>query len=178
MECSVMTHQKERLKTNHEDLIPLEKIHDDPVKIRESDTVSKGSEKSSRSEKSAKSSPSREENVIDLKEFVVGEVRRNAEQYIIDFSTLIFNQKVGYGNSSEVFKGEWRGREVAIKKIKDNLSRSEKEFKREIMTSVKTRHHPQLVTLIGVSEHDGYFYIINEFCNGVRMRPLSPPCST
>jgi len=35
------------------------------------------------------------------------------------------------------------------------------------MTSVKIRHHPQLVTLIGVCQHDQYFYIINEFCNGV-----------
>lgn len=34
------------------------------------------------------------------------------------------------------------------------------------MTSVRIRHHPQLVTLIGVSEHDKYFYIINEYCNG------------
>ena len=34
------------------------------------------------------------------------------------------------------------------------------------MTSVRIRHHPQLVTLIGVTEHDKYFYIINEFCNG------------
>lgn len=105
---------------------------------------------------------------------MVEEVRKNAEQYIIEFSTLVFKEKIGYGNSSEVFKGEWRGREVAIKKIKDNLSRSEKEFKREIMTSVKIRHHPQLVTLIGVSEHDKYFYIINEFCNGVILISFSP----
>ena len=34
------------------------------------------------------------------------------------------------------------------------------------MTSVRIRHHPQLVTLIGVSEQDKYFYIINEYCNG------------
>jgi hypothetical protein len=74
-----------------------------------------------------KSLPKKEEkNIIDLKEFVVEEVRKNAEQYIIDFGTLIFKEKIGYGNSSEVFKGEWRGREVAIKKIKDNLSRCEK----------------------------------------------------
>jgi serine/threonine protein kinase len=83
----------------------------------------------------------------------VEEVKKNAEQYIIDFGALIFKEKIGYGNSSEVFKGEWRGREVAIKKIKENMNsaRSEKEFKREIMTSVRIRHHPQLVTLIGVS---------------------------
>lgn len=29
------------------------------------------------------------------------------------------------------------------------------------MTSVKIRHHPQLVTLIGVAQHDNYYYIIS-----------------
>jgi hypothetical protein len=41
-------------------------------------------------EKPAKKSPSKDDNLIDLKEFVVEEVRRNAEQYIIDFTALIF----------------------------------------------------------------------------------------
>ena len=100
-----------------------------------------------------KTSSPNKDNLIDLKDFIVEEVKKNAEQYIIDFGALIFKEKIGYGNSSEVFKGEWRGREVAIKKIKENMNsaRSEKEFKREIMTSVRIRHHPQLVTLIGVS---------------------------
>lgn len=47
---------------------------------------------------------------IDLKGFIVEEVKKNAEQYFIDFSTLKFFGKVGFGHSSEVFKGEWRGR--------------------------------------------------------------------
>ena len=38
------------------------------------------------------------------------EVKKTAEQYLIDFSTLKFKKKVGFGHSSEVFKGEWRGR--------------------------------------------------------------------
>lgn len=29
------------------------------------------------------------------------------------------------------------------------------------MTSVRIRHHPQLVTLIGVAQHDNFYYIIN-----------------
>lgn len=29
------------------------------------------------------------------------------------------------------------------------------------MTSVKIRHHPQLVTLIGVAQHENYYYIIS-----------------
>lgn len=105
---------------------------------------------------------------IDLKGFIVEEVRRNAEQYFIEFSALTFMGKVGFGHSSEVFKGEWRGREVAIKRIKDDMAPSNaKEFRREIMTSVKIRHHPNLVTLIGIAEFNHEYYIINEYCNGV-----------
>lgn len=37
------------------------------------------------------------------------------------------------------------------------------------MTSVKIRHHPQLVTLIGVSQHDNYYYIISEYCHGATL---------
>ena len=61
-------------------------------------------------EKPFKTSPIKENNLIDLKDFIVEEVKKNAEQYIIDFAALIFKEKIGYGNSSEVFKGEWRGR--------------------------------------------------------------------
>jgi serine/threonine protein kinase len=37
------------------------------------------------------------------------------------------------------------------------------------MTSVKVRHHPQLVTLIGVAQHQNYYYIINEYCHGATL---------
>ena len=47
---------------------------------------------------------------IDLKGFIVEEVKKNADQYFIEFSALKFFKKVGFGHSSEVFKGEWRGR--------------------------------------------------------------------
>lgn len=62
------------------------------------------------------------DSFIDLKEFIVEEVKKNAEQYFIDYGALRFKKKIGFGHSSEVFKGEWRGREVAIKKIKDDIS--------------------------------------------------------
>lgn len=37
------------------------------------------------------------------------------------------------------------------------------------MTSVKIRHHPQLVTLIGVAQHETYYYIISEYCHGATL---------
>mgnify|MGYP002078410554 CR=1 FL=1 len=49
-------------------------------------------------------------------------MKKSAEQYFIEYSQLKFKKKIGFGHSSEVFKGEWRGREVAIKKIKDDMN--------------------------------------------------------
>ncbi len=37
------------------------------------------------------------------------------------------------------------------------------------MTSVKIRHHPQLVTLIGVAQHENYYYIISQYCHGATL---------
>ena len=45
------------------------------------------------------------ESFIDLKGFIMEEVKKTAEQYLIDFSTIKFQKKIGFGHSSEVFKG-------------------------------------------------------------------------
>ena len=41
-----------------------------------------------------------------------------------------------------------------------------KEFKRELSTLLKIRPHPNLVSLIGVSQHDDNLYLVMEFCKG------------
>lgn len=41
-----------------------------------------------------------EHSFIDLKGFIVEEVKKNAEQYFIDFASLKFGPKVGFGHSS------------------------------------------------------------------------------
>jgi len=51
---------------------------------------------------------------------------------------LTLDQKIGTGSSCEVFKGYWKGNEVAIKKMKiKSLSENHlKEFRREITALV------------------------------------------
>ena len=67
------------------------------------------------------------------------------------------------GHSSEVFKSTWRGQTVAVKKVGFNTRDGNllKEFQSEISTTIKLRPHPNLVTLIGVSEKDQSLYIVN-----------------
>lgn len=66
----------------------------------------------------------------NIKGFIMEEVSRNANQFLIDFKELDFQRKVGAGTSSEVFQGTWRGQEVAIKKLKLANPHLVKEFER------------------------------------------------
>lgn len=53
----------------------------------------------------------------------MGEVTKNADQYLLNYNELEFTKVIGTGHSSEVYLGKWRGQEVAIKKLvkrKDN----------------------------------------------------------
>lgn len=49
------------------------------------------------------------ENYLDLRYFIVGEVTKNADQYLLNYSELEFTKIVGTGHSSEVYLGKWRG---------------------------------------------------------------------
>ncbi len=44
--------------------------------------------------------PIHDYSFIDLKGFIVEEVKKNAEQYFIEFNNLKFYGKVGFGHSS------------------------------------------------------------------------------
>lgn len=67
-----------------------------------------------------------------------------------------------------MFKGYWKGGEVAIKKmkIKSLTENHMKEFRREITTLVKIKPHKNLVSLTGISQKEDELYIITEFCAG------------
>lgn len=88
--------------------------------------------------------------------------------WIISYDQLTFDKQIGSGSSCEVYKGAWRGLDVAIKKMKvASLQENHmKEFYREISALVKLRMHQNLVSLIGVSQNENELCIITEYCSG------------
>ena len=72
------------------------------------------------------------------------------EGYDIAFSEISFEKKIGIGACGEVWRGEWAGTSVAIKKIlKADISEKDiEEFSSEILLMSKLRH-PNVVQFLG-----------------------------
>jgi len=67
--------------------------------------------------------------------------------------------RIGGGNSGNVFLGKWGLTRVALKSLKDSES---PDFVRECLLLSKLRH-PNIVTLLGIFENMGVRYMVLEF---------------
>lgn len=78
-------------------------------------------------------------------------------------------EKIGSGNTANVYRGFCSGQEVAVKQIDWNKSllRAERQraFDREVAVSIRVSHE-NLVRFLGVSSVDKPFNIITEYCSG------------
>ena len=85
------------------------------------------------------------------------------EGFNIQYNELTFEKKIGAGAFGEVWKGEWAGTNVAIKKIlKADISEADlKEFSTEILLVSKLRH-PNIVQFLGACM-DPDFCLVIEF---------------
>jgi len=88
----------------------------------------------------------------------------------IDRTQLTWGTVIGAGITAEVFKGSWRGKEVAIKCL--NVKRSlpaqlkqETAFTREVAVIANT-FHPNLVKFHGIAFEAQPYLLITEICNG------------
>jgi len=90
----------------------------------------------------------------------------------IDPAELDFCESVGSGATAEVFRGFWKGAQVAIKEIylqrkKDAKSELKMQvaFMREVAVMSRV-HHENLVKFLGVSLSVRPLRVVTEFCEG------------
>ena len=103
----------------------------------------------------------------DILSFLKNEFSKPIFQFIIQQNSIKILNIIGYGGTSTVFLGNYRGTDVIIKKIKvkeinDNYF---KEFKNEIVTLTMIRH-PNLVYFMGTMIEDNNLCIVTEYCKG------------
>lgn len=65
--------------------------------------------------------------------------------------------------------GSYNGKQAAIKKVKsiEQNPSAFKEFEREVVTLIRIGQHPSLVSLLGITKHEGDFYLLMNYCEGV-----------
>lgn len=101
------------------------------------------------------------------RDFLKGELCKPHFQFLISSKDIKLGKSIGFGGSSEVFIGNYRGTEVAVKRLRilevnnENL----KEFKREV-SSLSILRHPNLVLFMGAIAEPSNICIVTEYCSG------------
>jgi len=67
----------------------------------------------------------------------------------IDYKDLVFINKIGVGSFGSVWQGQWRGREVAIKRIHEMYEDEVEDFEREASMMELLSNHPHTVSFVG-----------------------------
>ncbi|OIW17521.1 hypothetical protein TanjilG_22633 [Lupinus angustifolius] len=82
----------------------------------------------------------------------------------IPWEDLVIGERIGLGSYGEVFRADWNGTEVAVKKFLDQDFSGDalSEFKREVRIMLRLRH-PNIVHFIGAVTRPPNLSIITEF---------------
>ncbi|KAF4688904.1 protein kinase kinase kinase [Perkinsus olseni] len=86
----------------------------------------------------------------------------------VEMKDVNLYEAIGEGTFSKVYRGSWRGADVAVKEIHLDLPETEemlKMFKREL-TVMLTLRHPNLVLLLGAHTRSKPLRILVEYCSG------------
>lgn len=81
-------------------------------------------------------------------------------EWEIPFTEIQVEQKIGGGTFGTVFKGEWRGTEIAIKVIKNEVNTTEFEIEMDIISRL---HHPNILQFLGACTVTHPHMIIMEY---------------
>ena len=101
-------------------------------------------------------------------DFLKDEFTKPHYQWLISSKNIkLIGNPIGIGGSSIVYRGDFRGTEVAVKKIRfyDYKKENLKEFKREV-SSLIMLSHPNLVLFMGAIAEPDNICIVTEFCAG------------
>lgn len=93
---------------------------------------------------------------------------RSAENWAIDYRALRFGPRIGIGNAGEVFRGSYKGRTVAIKKLLGSWVRDDAmvaRFREEILL-MSTMNHTHVLLFLGavLDREAGNICLVTEFC--------------
>ena len=91
------------------------------------------------------------------------------EQWEIDRSALVIHEHgcLGRGSFGEVHRGSWRGTEVAVKRLREDMANEREllEFRRELAI-VNHLAHPNIVQFLGAVTNSMPLCIVTEFMPG------------
>jgi serine/threonine protein kinase len=89
--------------------------------------------------------------------------RRAPEEWSIDYEDLDFKVKLGQGGFGEVWRGEWKGGEVAIKILPSNVSKETlRDFESEVAVMSRLLH-PNVVLFMAASIKPPAYCIVMEY---------------
>ncbi|KAE8664382.1 Serine/threonine-protein kinase CTR1 [Hibiscus syriacus] len=89
---------------------------------------------------------------------------KEASEWEIPWENLQFGERIGIGSYGEVYRADWNGTEVAVKKFLDQDFSGDAlvQFKCEVEIMLRLRH-PNVVLFMGAVTHSPNFSILTEF---------------
>lgn len=95
------------------------------------------------------------------------------EEWTINYDDLEFAEEIGSGAFGTVFRGDYYGTVVAIKRLNaaNNLQQEHlnKYIQREVAL-LKGIHHPNIVQFMGLCKHESGTYLVTEFVAGGNLK--------
>jgi len=98
-----------------------------------------------------------------------GLIENFEEVWTVDLEEIEFGDVIGKGAFGEVYKGDYFGTEVAVKKLSYMEEDDELYFQREV-SALKSIRHPNIVTFMGAAYQGTDLFIVTEYVSRGALR--------